>query len=67
MKLPKMTNSQYIRALSDGDLARRLACPYDEMCHRSGANFISCNDCIKDWLRRPIKGTDIEWEDEDDD
>lgn len=50
MKLPKITNSQYVRALTDNQLAKIIMCPYNQACH----GFNNCVECATDWLRKPF-------------
>ena len=49
-----LTNAQYIRSMSDEELASVIMCPYDvepDLCYSRK----SCYACSLDWLKLPYK------------
>lgn len=52
--LPKQSNGDRIRGMSDGELAEIIVCPFDtdpSVCSYKGV----CSDCCLDWLKQPVE------------
>ena len=49
-----LTNAQYIRSMTDEELASEIMCPYSiepDLCN----SVKTCNECCLEWLKQPYK------------